>query len=189
MRLKNKYDKIVVILILVSAVVKVFIAQSIELGNDEVYYWTYALYPALSHFDHPPMLGWVIQLFTFNLTFDSELFLRFGSIVLGMGSTWLIYLITKTIKNNKTGLYAVLLYLSSIYCFVIAGIFILPDAPQTFFWLLSVYLLIYVVTIQIDFERQKKIFDLFWYCYWPCYDFKIYFGIFMEWFHPLCHFL
>lgn len=156
MSLKNKYDKIVVSLIFITAIIRALIASSIDLGNDEVYYWTYALYPALSHFDHPPMLGWLIQLFTLNLTFDSELFLRLGPIVLGMGSTWLIYLITKILKSHKAGLFAVLLFISSIYCFVIAGIFILPDAPQTFFWLLSVYFLIHVVAKKNEINRQKK---------------------------------
>lgn len=156
MNFKNKYNKIVVSLIFVTAIIRAFIAASIDLGNDEVYYWTYALYPALSHFDHPPMLGWIIQLFTLNLNFNSELFLRLGPIVLSAGSTWLIYKITLTLKNEKAGLFAVLLFISSIYCFVIAGTFILPDAPQTFFWLLSVYFLVQVVKKQNEFLHQKK---------------------------------
>ncbi len=156
MIIKTKYDKIVVIIILASAFIRGFIAQNIQFGNDEVYYWTYALYPSLSHFDHPPMLGWIIQLFTLNLNLDSELFIRMGAIVLGMGSSWIVYLITKTLKNEKAGLFSVLLFVSSIYCSVIAGIFILPDAPQTFFWLLSVYFLIHVVSKKHDFGVQKK---------------------------------
>ncbi|MCP4553747.1 MAG: phospholipid carrier-dependent glycosyltransferase [Bacteroidetes bacterium] len=152
MRIKT----IVLLIILISALIRGLIAGVLQFGNDEVYYWTYAMFPALSHFDHPPMLGWIIQLFTLNLTFDSELFLRLGPIVLGMGSTWLIYLITKTLKNHRAGLFAVLLFSSSIYCFIIAGTFILPDAPQTFFWLLSVYFLIHVVTKQHEIDHQKK---------------------------------
>jgi hypothetical protein len=35
-----------------------------------------------------------------------------------------------------------MLYNASVYCFVIAGIFILPDTPQLFFWLLSLYMII-----------------------------------------------
>ncbi len=156
MSLKNKYDKIVAGIIVLAAIIRALIACSIEFGNDEVYYWTYALYPALSHFDHPPMLGWIIQIFSLNLTFDSELFLRLGPIVLGMGSPWLVYLIAKKLKNPKTGLFAVLLFTSSIYCFIIAGTFLLPDAPQTFFWLLSVYFLVHVVTKKHELKTQKK---------------------------------
>ncbi|NTU95851.1 MAG: hypothetical protein HGA52_07365, partial [Bacteroidales bacterium] len=57
------------ILIGVSALVRALIAYFLDLGNNEAYYWTYGLYPDMSHLDHPPMIGWFIQLFTVNLYF------------------------------------------------------------------------------------------------------------------------
>ena len=130
------------LLMLVSVVVRALIAGCTEFGNDEVYYWTYARFPDWSHFDHPPMVGWVIQLFTFNLYFYSEFSIRFAALVFGTINTWLIYLIGKTIKDSLTGLYAALLFTSSFYCFIISGTFIMPDTPQIFFWLLSLFLLL-----------------------------------------------
>ena len=130
------------ILLVLSAVIRALIAGAIELGNDEVYYWTYAKFPDMSHFDHPPMVGLVIQLFTLNLRFDSEIFLRLGSVVLGTASTWLIFLIGKKIKSPLAGLYAALLFTASFYGFILVGTFILPDTPQVFFWLISLYLLV-----------------------------------------------
>lgn len=130
------------ILLVLSAAIRALIAGSIELGNDEVYYWTYASFPEMSHFDHPPMVGWLIQLFTLNLRFDSEIFLRLGSVVLGTASTWLIFLIGKKIKNPAAGLYAAFMFTASFYGFILVGTFILPDTPQVFFWLLSIYLLV-----------------------------------------------
>ncbi len=120
-----------------SAVVRLLIAATTELGNDEVYYINYALYPDLSHFDHPPMVGWFIQLFSLNLLFSSELFIRLGAVVAGTINTWLIYLIGKAVHDALTGWYAALLYTVSFYTFVISGIFMMPDAPQTLFWLLT----------------------------------------------------
>ncbi|RPH72356.1 glycosyl transferase, partial [bacterium] len=32
----------------------------IPLTPQEAYYWNYAMHPALSYFDHPPMVAWVI---------------------------------------------------------------------------------------------------------------------------------
>ena len=130
------------ILIILSVAVRSFIAGFIELGNDEVYYWTYAKFPALSHFDHPPMVGWVIQLFTLNLHFSSEFFIRLASIVFGTVNTFLIFLIGKTIKDSLTGLYAAFLFTASFYCFIISGTFIMPDTPQVLFWLLSLWFLL-----------------------------------------------
>ena len=139
---ENKIKKTLIWLIIISTVIRAFIAYFIELGNDEVYYWTYALYPDWSHFDHPPMVGFIIQMFSFNLLFQDEIFLRLSSIIFGSINTWLIFLIAKKLKNSITGLYAALLFTASIYCFVIAGIFILPDTPQVLFWLLSMYFLL-----------------------------------------------
>jgi hypothetical protein len=56
-----RYKKHLAILIIVSFIIRCFISAFIEFGNDEVNYWTYALYPDLSHFDHPPMVGYFIQ--------------------------------------------------------------------------------------------------------------------------------
>ncbi|MGE5424707.1 MAG: ArnT family glycosyltransferase, partial [Syntrophothermus sp.] len=126
----KKIRKYLLILILISFLIRAMAAWLIELGNDEVYYRLYALYPDWSHFDHPPMVGWIIQLFSLNLTLHSEFFLRLGFVVTGTFSTWIIFLIGKEISDDLTGLYAAILYTSSIYCSIIAGIFIMPDGPQ-----------------------------------------------------------
>jgi len=142
--------------ILISALIRGFFAFSLELGNDEVYYWTYAVWPDLSHFDHPPMVGFTIQAFSLDLYFQSELFIRMGSVVLGTVNTYLIFLTGKYIKDFLTGFFAALLYTASVYCFVIAGIFILPDTPQLFFWLISLYILIRVLPIK-NIDRNNAL--------------------------------
>jgi len=136
------YRKSVVLLIVISTIIRAYVAATLELGNDEVYYRLFALYPDWSHFDHPLMVGLTIQLFSFNLLLDSEFFIRLGSLVIGAVNIWIIYRIGNIIKNERTGFFAALLYTASIYAFVITGIFILPDTPQSFFWLLSTLLIL-----------------------------------------------
>jgi hypothetical protein len=146
-------------LIVIATSIRLFLASQLQLANDEVYYWTYALYPDLSHFDHPPMVGYMAQLFTFNLLLTDDFFLRLGSISLAACSTWLIYLITKRVKNELAGLYAAFLYTSSIYCSIISGFSLIPDAPQVFFWLLSLYFIIGILTTEqiTNVHRRKMI--------------------------------
>ena len=139
---EQNINKILIGLLVVSAVVRGVLATWMEFGNDEVYYWTYALYPDWSHFDHPPMVGWVIQFFSLNLLFDSEFFIRLASVVFMTANTYIIYKIGKEIKDAPTGLYAAILYTASIYAFVITGIFIMPDTPLMLFWLLAVWMAI-----------------------------------------------
>ena len=97
-----------VLLIILSAVVRAFLGATLELGNDEVYYRIFAVYPDLSHFDHPPMVGWIIQLFSLNLILDSELFIRLSSILFGVVNLFLIFLIGREVRDERTGLFAAL---------------------------------------------------------------------------------
>jgi hypothetical protein len=139
---EQNINKILIWLLVISAIIRGVLAAWLEFGNDEVYYWTYALFPDWSHFDHPPMVGWVIQLFSLNLLLDSEFFIRLASVVFMAADTYIIYCIGKEIKDARTGLYAALLYTASIYSFVITGIFIMPDTPLMLFMLLAVWMAI-----------------------------------------------
>ena len=148
--MQDQPKRIALFLIVVSTLVRLFLATQLELGNDEVYYWTYALYPDLSHFDHPPMVGIIAQIFSLNLLLTDDFFMRLGPIVLSAASTWFIFLIGTKIKNEKTGLYAAFLFTGSIYCSVISGFSLTPDAPLVFFWLIA-------MNFMIDFLPVEKI--------------------------------
>lgn len=141
-----------VLLIIISTIIRLVVGSQIQLGNDEVYYWTYARYPDWSHFDHPPMVGLVQQLFTINLFFESELALRLGFIVSGSLTTLLMYLIGKEIKDERTGLIAAALFNTSIYGFVISGLFIMPDGPLVLFWMTS---LLFFIKYQKSQDKGK----------------------------------
>ncbi len=155
---EEKIKKTVLLLIVIATSVRLFLATQLELGNDEVYYWTYALYPDWSHFDHPPMIGWMTQLFSFNLFFTDDFFLRLGSIMLSAASTWIIFKIGVKIKNTLTGLYAAFLFTGSIYCYIISGFSLAPDAPLVFFWLLAMKAMIdFLPTEKITSLERKKI--------------------------------
>ena len=89
--MNQSYSRKVTWLILIVSIVKMITASLIELGNDEVYYWTYALQPDWNHFDHPPMVGWMIRATTLNLHWVTDLSLRLGSILCAALSTWFIF--------------------------------------------------------------------------------------------------
>ena len=153
----TKIRKQVFWLIVMATSIRLFLASQLELANDEVYYWTYALYPDLSHFDHPPMVGFLAQIFSLNLLLKDDFFLRLGSIVLSASSTWIIFLIGSKVKNELAGLYAAFLYTSSIYCSIISGFSLIPDAPQVFFWLISLKLALEILpAVEITSSQRKK---------------------------------
>src|SRR5664280_2844266 len=49
---------------LVLTIIHLLLAQQTELIPEEAYYWAYSQHPALSYFDHPPMVAWIIWLGT-----------------------------------------------------------------------------------------------------------------------------
>ena len=143
-------------LIFISTIIRAFIAQFVELGNDEVYYFTYALFPDISHFDHPSMVGWFIQFFSFNQFLHSQFLLRLPALVFGVVNTILIFKLGAKLKNEKTGFYAAILYTASIYTSLIAGVFIMPDTPQLFFWVLSLNLIVDILPDKDLLSVSKK---------------------------------
>jgi len=128
-------------LIAFSTIIRCVIAFTLELGGEEAYYWTFALYPKLSHLDQPPMIGWMIQLFTNNLFLNEEFFIRLVSVFIGTLNTWVIFVIGRRFKSELMGLYAAILYTTSIYSSIIVGTLVSPDTPQVLFLLLSIYFL------------------------------------------------
>ncbi len=144
-------------LIAIATLVRLRFTFATELGNDEVYYWAYAAFPDWSHFDHPPMIGWVIQLFTLNLALDSEVFIRLAAVVSAAIATWLMYLIGRRLGGERAGLFAAILHTSTVYGSVLAGVVILPDAPLVVFWLLALWLLLEALAAGTIGPRERRL--------------------------------
>ena len=157
----NKERLFLISVIALNLIIKAIPAGILELGNDEVYYWTYALFPDWSHFDHPPLVGLTIQLFTLNLSLDNELFIRLGSLILSSFNILILFSLVKKIYSQQAAIIAVLLFTSSFYFNIISGLFILPDTPQIFFVLLSLYFGIPAVTEDNFSKKANYYFILF----------------------------
>jgi hypothetical protein len=138
---KVDYPKKTIWLIGIAVILKIALSFLLELGNDEVYYYTYAVQPDWNHFDHPPLVGWMIQLSTFNLNWVSTLSMRLGSILAAAFSTWFVFKTGTLIHSARAGWIAALFYTCSIYTSIIAGLFIMPDSPQLLFFTWSIFLM------------------------------------------------
>lgn len=139
------YSKRLLLLIITCTLIRILLAGLVEFGNDEVYYYTYALHLQSNYFDHPPGVAILIKLFTCNLYFDSIIFIRLGSIACCATATWLCFAIGKLMRNERTGWIAAILYNTSLYASIIAGTFILPDSPQAVCWLAALFVLLRLV--------------------------------------------
>ena len=137
--LAKPYRTKLLTLVFASLVLRVLTAVLLELTNDEVYYRLYALFPDWSHYDHPPMLGWMIQLFSHDLVFDDALFVRLFSLASGVANLILAFKIGERIHGAAAGYAAALLMVASPYMGLIVSTMAMPDTPLMFFWLLALH--------------------------------------------------
>lgn len=160
-QLKITEKQFLLLIISVNFIMKAIPAAMIEFGNDEVYYWTYALFPDWSHFDHPPMVGITIQLFSLNLLLNSEFFIRLGSLLLSSASIIFLFYLVKRICSLQAAYISSFLFTASVYFNIISGLFILPDTPQMFFVILALYFGIPAVLSKNPSKEDSYHFILF----------------------------
>lgn len=129
------------VLILITFVLRLFIAAYTGLGIGEAYYFRGAVHLEWSYFDQPPLFFWLsgISIKIFGLT---NLGLRFPAVLLFAGTSWLLFAITRKLFTARAGFWAVVVMnLSAVFTVAIACWF-QPDAPLMFFWLASVYFIV-----------------------------------------------
>ncbi len=137
-------------LILITFIIRLFIAAYTGLGIGEAYYFRGAIHLELSYFDQPPLFFWLSG-FTIKLLGLTNLGLRLPAVVLFAGTSWLMFLITRKLFTAKAGFWAVVMMnLSAVFTVAIACWF-QPDAPLMFFWLASIYFL-----VQLMFDRDGE---------------------------------
>ena len=104
--------------------------------SDENYYWLWSKKLALSYFDHPPMVAYIIKLTT--IFGDDPLFVRLGAALLVSATAYFLYLLAQKMFGQKSAIYTFYIFLSS---FIVMGAstLITPDIPLMFFSVLFLY--------------------------------------------------
>ena len=141
----------VLLLIVVTGLIRVFLSATTGLGVGESYYWRGAQYLDWSYFDQPPLFFWFSGL-SIRLLGLTNLALRLPAILLFAGSSWLMFTLTRKLFNERAGFLATALFNISFVFTVPVASWFQPDAPLTFFWLLTVRLL-----TEIFFETKKEV--------------------------------
>lgn len=126
-----------------------WIAAHFELSHDEAYYWLYSRNLDWGFFDHPPVVGLIIKLFSFLP--KSELSVRAGFILMQMACALLLMNLV-----NKSRQWIALLLFFSFPLASFAGLFALPDLPLLF--MTSVYC--YFLKLYLEKEDALSVLGL-----------------------------
>lgn len=128
-----------ILLVGLLTLLKIFAAANSHFVEDEAYYRIWGLYPALSYYDHPPMIGFWIAAgqAVFGDTVLAVRALVIASGVIGSLALWR----TAFLLFGRTEAGWAVLFLNASLLVGIGGILATPDAPSVLFWGLSLWAL------------------------------------------------
>lgn len=113
---------------------------AVGLGDDEAYYWAWSRRPDWGYFDHPPMIAWLIALST-RLGGNGEGWVRAPALALSIGVSLLLALLARRLWPRERGIASrAVLVANLIPLLSIGSVFVLPDLPLAFFWVLGALL-------------------------------------------------
>ena len=135
-RREEAHSRLPIFLIVIGfGLFRLLYAGLVNLSPQEAYYWVWSLHPALSYFDHPPMVAYSIKAFTAILG-DSVYAVRLPAILYGTGTTLVVYSLAAGFFGPRAGWICALL-LNLTIGFTPPFFFTTPDSPLIFFWSLT----------------------------------------------------
>ncbi|MDG4552541.1 MAG: glycosyltransferase family 39 protein [Candidatus Contendobacter sp.] len=134
---KSNHYHLTIILIIYSVLLRFFYLGPPELFYEEAYYWNYAKHLDIGYLDHPPMVAWIIGLFT-NLMGDNEFAVRFGAFSCWSITAYFSFRLTREIHGQFNVSQTVLL-IATLPVYFAVGWVMTPDAPLIACWAAALY--------------------------------------------------
>ncbi len=127
-----------VLLLALITLARLAFAASFPPIDDEAYYWTWSRHLDWGYPDHPPLIALLVRATT-ALAGDGPLGLRLGPVLLALGSSLLLLDTGRRLWDARVGILAALWY-QTVPAFALGAVLAVPDAPMSFFWILTVWL-------------------------------------------------
>jgi len=118
--------------IVLLALLRGAVAATVDLSDDEAYYRLWALAPALSYLDHPPMVAWLIAAGR-HILGDTSLGIRLAAVLTSLVGPLLLWRTVWLLFGAEVARRAVLFALA-MPLLTVGGIIITPDLPSVLFW-------------------------------------------------------
>lgn len=103
----------------------------------DAYYYFYAEHLSLSYFDHPPMVGWMLWLFT-SVFGKSIYVIHAADFLVTLATICMFYTVAKRVLSPSKAVTTTLLFLSTLMVSILS-LNTTPDVPLLFFWTLSLF--------------------------------------------------
>ncbi|MDB5483654.1 MAG: hypothetical protein JWO83_4707 [Caulobacteraceae bacterium] len=119
-------------------IVRLVVAGSLHLTEDEAYYRLWAQAPALGYYDHPPMIAWWIGLGT-RLAGDNPLGVRLLPILACAVTGALVFDMARLAGGSRATAERAGIWYNAMLLVAAGGFLAVPDSPAALFWALCLW--------------------------------------------------
>jgi len=126
------------LLIAAATAVRLLFVLTTDIANGEAYYYVWSRFPALSYYDHPPLVAWMAWLTTrFS---HGSLAVRAGPLLCAAAFGAAVYVLARRLFSPRAGFLAVAT-VTAIPVFFASSYALNPEAPLAPLWVLGLILL------------------------------------------------
>lgn len=131
-------SKLFIAALVVFTVFRMFYSTMIPMTSDEVYHWEWSRHLAFGYYDHPPLIAWLIALFT-AIGGSTIFWTRLTAVLCVFGATYLTYCLGREIGGERVGVTAGFFSLVAP-AMMMGSVVVTTDSPLLFFWQLTIFL-------------------------------------------------
>ena len=136
---------------LIIFLIRVFLAQFLNIIPDEAYYWTWSNNLDWCYYDQPGMIAWVEHLGNKLPGNINPLSARLPLIILSLGATFLVFLVSLELFESKMRAFYVAVLLNLTPMFFAGAFLVMHDGCLLFFWILTIFFLVKLVKTGNEF--------------------------------------
>jgi hypothetical protein len=125
-------------LVVAATLVRLAVIATTELGDGECYYYSWSRFPALSYYDHPPLLAWIVWLMT--RVSHTGFFIRLGPVLCSAALGVMFYRLAARLFGPRAGFLA-LAILTALPAFILNSFVVNPETPLATCWVFFLSLL------------------------------------------------
>lgn len=119
------------VLLVLSAAVRLALALGTDTYFDEAYYWQWSRHLAWGYFDHPPLIAWLI----------AAVDIRPAALLCGAGTVAAVWGLARDVHGSREAAWRAAALWSVVPVAVMAGVWATPDSPLLLFWTLALWAL------------------------------------------------
>ena len=118
----------------------VLLNAQIDLYVDEAYYWGWSQHLDFGYYSKPPMIAWVIALFT-SICGESEICIKLPALILYPITSIFVYLTAKELFDERTAFWSAVAFLT-LPAISLGSLIVSTDMVLLLFWSMALYFFI-----------------------------------------------